>query len=91
MKEHYINIGNKQTESSKNPKHYKIDHELAEAIWVILFNERYFPLEAELRRAMINQGCQKILQEDDLLLFAFWKEYIEENDLACLEPEDSLH
>ena len=91
MKKNYIEIGEKQTENAENPEHYKIDHELAEAIWVILFYERFFPLEAELRRAMIKQGCQKILREDDLLLFAFWKEYIEENNLACLEPEDSLH
>ena len=56
-----------------------------------MFEERYESLESGLRRTMIEQGLQEIESEDAVLVLSFWKEYIEENDLATFIPDDRLH
>ena len=82
---------NKDTDTRENPPYYKIDHRMAVAIWTVLFEERYESLESGLRRTMIEQGLQEIESEDAVLVLSFWKEYIEENDLATFIPDDRLH
>ena len=82
---------NKDTDTKENPPYYKIDHKLAVAIWIALFKEDYIYLEKDLSRTMIEQGLQEIESEDMFLVLSFWKEYIEENDLATFIPDDRLH
>ena len=36
---------------------------------------------------MIEQGCQEIEVQDMSLIFAFWKDYMEEQNLLFLSPE----
>ncbi len=81
----------KETDTRENPPYYKIDHRMAVAIWTVLFEEKYESLESGLRRTMIEQGLQEIESEDMFLVLSFWKEYIEENDLATFIPDDRLH
>ena len=76
----------KETDTRENPPYYKIDHRMAVAIWTVLFEEKYESLESGLRRTMIEQGLQEIESEDMFLVLSFWKEYIEENDLATFIP-----
>jgi len=82
---------NTERDTRENPPYYKIDHRMAVAIWTVLFEERYESLESGLRRTMIEQGLQEIESEDAVLVLSFWKEYIEENDLATFIPDDRLH
>ena len=56
-----------------------------------LFEEGYEYLEKDLSRAMIEQGLQEIQSEDALLILSFWREYLEENNLATIIPDDRLH
>ena len=81
----------KETDTRENPPYYKIDHRMAVAIWTVLFEEKYESLESGLRRTMIEQGLQEIESEDMFLVLSFWKEYIEENDLATFIPDDRLN
>ena len=81
----------KETVTRENPPYYKIDHKLAVAIWTALFKEEYIYLEKDLSRTMIEQGLQEIESEDMFLVLSFWKEYIEENDLATFIPDGRLH
>ena len=81
----------KETDTRENPPYYKIDHRMAVAIWTVLFEEKYESLESGLRRTIIEQGLQEIESEDMFLVLSFWKEYIEENDLATFIPDDRLH
>jgi len=91
MKKNNPQTTNKETDTKENPPYYKIDHRMAVAIWTVLFEERYESLESGLRRTMIEQGLQEIESEDAVLVLSFWKEYIEENDLATFIPDDMLH
>ena len=80
----------KETETRENPHYYKIDHKLAVAIWTALFKEEYIYLEKDLSRTMIEQGLQEIESEDAVLILSFWREYLEENDLAIITPSDDM-
>jgi len=81
-----------ETDTRENPPYYKIDHKLAVAIWTALFKEEYIYLEKDLSRTMIEQGLQEIESEDAVLILSFWREYLEENDLATFIPSnDMLH
>jgi len=91
MKKNNPQTTNKETDTKENPPYYKIDHRMAVAIWTVLFEERYESLESGLRRTMIEQGLQEIESENAVLVLSFWKEYIEENDLATFIPDDRLH
>ena len=91
MKKNNTQAPKTETDTRENPPYYKIDHRMAVAIWTVLFEERYESLESGLRRTMIEQGLQEIESEDAVLVLSFWKEYIEENDLATFIPDDRLH
>jgi len=79
-----------ETDTRENPPYYKIDHKLAVAIWTALFKEEYIYLEKDLSRTMIEQGLQEIESEDAVLILSFWREYLEENDLATFIPSDDM-
>ena len=81
---------NTETDKKENPPYYKIDHKLAVAIWTALFKEEYIYLEKDLSRTMIEQGLQEIESEDAVLILSFWREYLEENDLAIITPSDDM-
>ncbi len=81
---------NKDTDTRENPPYYKIDHKLAVAIWTALFKEEYIYLEKDLSRTMIEQGLQEIESEDAALIISFWREYLEENNLATIIPSDDM-
>ena len=82
---------NTETDIKGNPPYYKIDHRLAVLIWEVLLEEGWIDLERSLSRIMIYQGCQGIESEDAVTLLAFWKDYLEENDLVNFIPQDELH
>ena len=82
---------NTETDKKGNPPYYKIDHRLAVLIWEVLLEEGWIDLERSLSRIMIYQGCQGIESKDVVTLLAFWKDYLEENDLFCFVPQDELH
>ena len=79
-----------ETDTRENPPYYKIDHKLAVAIWTALFKEEYIYLEKDLSRTMIEQGLQEIESEDAALIISFWREYLEENNLATIIPSDDM-
>ena len=86
------NIAKTITEREENPSYYKIDHKLAVAIWTVLFQEGYEYLEKDLSRTMIEQGCQEIEVEDALSILSFWRQYLEENNIASFLPtKEQLH
>ena len=82
---------NTETDKKESPPYYKIDHKLAVLIWEVLLAEGWIDLERILSRTMIDQGCQGIESEDAVTLLAFWKDYLEENDLVNFIPQDELH
>jgi len=90
MEKNNTQTPNTETDTKENPPYYKIDHRMAVAIWTVLFEERYESLESGLRRTMIEQGLQEIESEDAVLILSFWREYLEENDLAIITPSDNM-
>jgi hypothetical protein len=91
MEKNNTQTPNTQTDTRENPPYYKIDHKLAVTIWTVLFEEGYEYLEKDLSRAMIEQGLQEIESEDAVLILSFWREYLEDNNLATIIPDDRLH
>ena len=90
MEKNNTQTSNTETDTRENPPYYKIDHKLAVAIWKALFKEDYIYLEKDLSRTMIEQGLQEIESEDAVLILSFWREYLEENDLAIITPSDDM-
>ena len=90
MKENKDQSENTETNTRENPPYYKIDHKLAVAIWTVLFEEGYEYLEKALSRVMIEQGLQEIEGADAVLILSFWREYLEENNLATIIPSDDM-
>ena len=91
MEKNNTQTPNTETDTRENPPYYKIDHKLAVTIWTVLFEEGYEYLEKDLSRAMIEQGLQEIESEDAVLILSFWREYLEDNNLATIIPDDRLH
>ena len=90
MEKNNTQTPNKETDIRENPPYYKIDHKLAVAIWTVLFEEGYEYLEKALSRVMIEQGLQEIEDADAVLILSFWREYLEENNLATIIPSDDM-
>ena len=90
MKKNNTQAPKTETDTRENPPYYKIDHKLAVAIWTALFKEDYIYLEKDLSRTMIEQGLQEIESEDAVLILSFWREYLEETDLAIITPSDDM-
>tara|TARA_B100000963_G_C22445319_1_gene588552 strand:- start:346 stop:588 length:243 start_codon:yes stop_codon:yes gene_type:complete len=75
-----------------NPSHYKISHQMAETIWKSLHESGEKEIAKEFSKLMIEQGCQEIEVQDMSLIFAFWKDYMEEHNLLFLSPgKKDLH
>jgi hypothetical protein len=91
MKKNNTQAPNTETDKKENPPYYEIDHGLAVLIWEVLLAEGWSDLERILSGTMIEQGCQGIENKDWGIRLAFWKDYLEENDLACFATEDELH
>jgi len=66
---------------TENPKHYRINHELAVEIWEVLYKEGYPFIANSLAENMIEQGCLEIEVKDASLVLAFWKDYLEKIDI----------
>ena len=90
MEKNNTQTPNTETNTRENPPYYKIDHKLAVAIWTVLFEEGYEYLEKALSRVMIEQGLQEIEGADAVLILSFWREYLEENNLATIIPSDDM-
>ena len=90
MKKNKDQSENIKTDLKENPSYYKIDHKVAVAILTVLFQEGYEYLEKDLSRIMIEQGLQEIEGADAVLILSFWREYLEENNLATMIPSDDM-
>ena len=67
----------------ENPKQYFINHEVLSLIWITLFESGNEELATTLSDSMIAQGCQELSgTEDKLLMLMFWKNYMEDNNIA---------
>ena len=75
-----------------NPKEYKIDTEVLGMIWASLHESANEELARVLSDTMIAQGCQELKGVDDLeLIVLFWKNYLEENNLATFNDQKEIH
>tara|TARA_R110000744_G_scaffold202965_4_gene321873 strand:+ start:337 stop:570 length:234 start_codon:yes stop_codon:yes gene_type:complete len=75
-----------------NPKEYKIDAEVLGMIWASLHESANEELARVLSDTMIAQGCQELKGVDDLeLIVLFWKNYLEENNLATFNDQKEIH
>ena len=67
----------------ENPKQYFINHEVLSLIWIALFESGNEELATTLSDSMIAQSCQELSgTEDKLLMLMFWKNYMEDNNIA---------
>ena len=74
-----------------NPSAYNLDHDKAETIWKALMDSNNIYEAQLLSKLMIDQGCDGINIENPELILLFWKEYLEENNILCLMPDEKLH
>ena len=68
-----------------NPKHYRINHDLAAEIWEVLYKEGYPFIANSLSELMIEQGCQSVKTKDAHKILAFWQKYLEKIDILNLK------
>tara|TARA_B100000959_G_C14750641_1_gene529028 strand:- start:219 stop:443 length:225 start_codon:yes stop_codon:yes gene_type:complete len=61
---------------------YFLDSEIVCKIWIHLYESGHEELASSLSDSMIRQGCDELLGTDDgAVIFAFWKEYLLENNI----------
>ena len=65
-----------------NLKKYKLNELLITEIWKDLHASGNRKLASELAKEMINQGCDGIPIDNVHLVLMFWKDYLEENEIA---------
>ena len=76
----------------ENPKQYKIDAEVLGMIWASLHESANEELARVVSDTMIAQGCQELTGVDDPeLIIMFWKNYLEENDIATFTNIKEVH
>ena len=68
---------------------YSLDEELITKIWKILYESGNEKLASELAKEMINQGCDGIPIDDVHLVLMFWKDYLEENEIASFSTNNN--
>jgi len=69
---------------------YSLNNETVCKIWINLYQSGHEELASQLSGIMIKQGCDELLGTDDMsLIFAFWKDYMLENNL--IEVIENLH
>ena len=75
-----------------NPKDYKIDAHVLGMIWASLYESVNEELARVVSDTMIEQGCQELVGVDDMnLIMMFWKDYLEENNIAVFNNQQELH
>ena len=76
----------------ENPKMYKIDAAVLGMIWGALHESANEELARVVSDTMIAQGCQELTGMDDPeLIIMFWKNYLEENDIATFTNIKEVH
>lgn len=61
---------------------YFLGSEIVCKIWIHLYESGHEKLASSLSRSMIKQGCEELLGTNDgNVIFAFWKEYLIENNI----------
>ena len=76
----------------ENPKMYKIDAAVLGMIWGALHESANEELARVVSDMMIAQGCQELTGVDDPeLIIMFWKNYLEENDIATFTNIKEVH
>jgi len=68
---------------------YSLDEELITKIWKNLHASGNEKLASELAKEMINQGCDGIPIDDVHLVLMFWKDYLEENEIASFSTTNN--
>ena len=75
-----------------DPLYYKIEHEMAVHIWKVLFAAGNEKTARMLSATMIDQGCQGVIDDDLLLIFMFWKDFLTDRNVITVIPDDKeLH
>jgi len=75
-----------------NPKTYFLDAEVLETMWVGLYESGQDELARVLSDSMIDQGLQELTSiKDTSLVVMFWKNYMEENNLAVFRDTKEVH
>jgi|TARA_R100000544_G_scaffold6312_1_gene2419 hypothetical protein len=78
--------------SRDNPKTYFLDAEVLETLWVGLYESGQDELARVVSDSMIDQGLQELTSVTDAsLVLMFWKNYLEENDLAIFRNTKEVH
>ena len=76
----------------ENPKQYKIDAEVLSMVWVSLHESANEELARVVSDTMIAQGCQELVGVDDTeVIILFWKDYLEDKNLAVFTDEKEIH
>jgi hypothetical protein len=74
------------------PKSYIIDGEVLGMVWAALFDGANDELARLVSDTMIAQGCQELHGvTDPSLITMFWKNYLEENNLATFTDTKEVH
>ena len=75
-----------------NPKTYFLAAEVLEMVWVGLHESGQEDLARVVSDSMIAQGCQELVGVADIeLILLFWKNYLEENNLATFNNPQEFH
>ena len=76
----------------ETPKTYFLSAEILEMIWVGLHDSGQEDLARVVSDSMIAQGCQELVGVADIeLILLFWKNYLEENNLATFNNPQEFH
>ena len=79
-------------DENENPLYYKIEHQIAVNIWRVLFESGNEKTARMLSATMIDQGCQGVIDDDLLLIFMFWKDFLTDRNVITVIPDDKeLH
>ena len=74
----------------KEDQKYILDQSTLSEIWKCLYESGHEGQAALLAKKMIEQGCQELPNTNDMnLILAFWRDYLEENNL--IKFESNLH
>mgnify|MGYP001010773795 FL=1 len=73
-----------------NLKKYKLNELLITEIWKDLHASGNRKLASELAKEMINQGCDSIPIDNVHLVLMFWKEFLEENEIASFTTNNKI-
>lgn len=76
----------------ETPKTYFLDTEVLEMVWQQLFESGNDELARVISDTMIAQGCEELTSiTDGSLIFMFWKNFLEENNLITTSDTKEVH